>query len=163
MLSLTERHRVLRFFRFICILNFFPLRVDLERLEIRAGCGSKCETLASMLSFSFFLAHSLYKFLSFIHCCLFLRSTPLYQVMIHADYAGVAVTFICWYYILHIMDGRLHCQVAELTLTAITAPGKKKTLLHLLHNVFKLLTFRLHRNCSGGGRYRKWREEMARA
>ena len=125
MLSLTKRHTVLRFFRFVCILNLFPVRVDLERREIRAGCGSKCKTLASMLSLSLFLAHSLYKCLSFIHCCLFMPSAPLYQVIIHADYAGISVTFVCWYYILHIMDGRLNCQVAELTLTAIMAPGKK--------------------------------------
>ena len=130
MLTLKERQKILSFFRFAAIINLFPVRVDLENWEIRSGCRTKQMTWACRVSFSLFIAHSVYTGLSFVHAFSSARHTPLHQMIIHAECAAACVNYILWYYILYVKHSDVNYRLTKLTLTgSITGGTHRQTLL----------------------------------
>ena len=127
MLNSKERQKILTFFRFFSIINLFPVQVDLQKWDIRPVCGSSWKFLACMVSYSTFVAHSLYKILSFVHASRFFSSIPLHQMLLHVQYVGVSFTLALWYYLLYIKHGEVHAQVAKLTLKAEITGGMNRS------------------------------------
>ena len=127
MLNSKERQKILGWFRFFCIINLFPVRVDLQTGDIRSGCGSSWKFSACMVSYSVFAAHSVYKVLSLVHACRFFSTIPLHQMVLHVQYAAVAFNLPWWYYILYVKHAQVHAQVAKLTLRAEITGGMKRS------------------------------------
>ena len=126
MLSLKERQQVLKFYRLVSIVGLFPVSVDPEKWEIRSGCGSKWKFLASIVSLTLFGVHAAYKCLSLLYAFHLYPTTPLYKLLIHAEFVMTSVIFAFWGYIMYVKDGHLHSQLAGLIVTARITEGTFK-------------------------------------
>ena len=122
MLNLKERFRVLVFFRYCCIVNLFPVQVDLESWQIIPGTDTKWKRWASQASYGLFIAHSLYISLRLVYATLVLHDIPLHQMVIHAVYAGAAV-YVLWWYILYYEHVEVNAGIRKLTLTRPAKTG----------------------------------------
>ena len=126
MLCLKERQKVLTFFHLASILCQLPVRVNPQQWQIHSGCGSKWRLLACTVSISLFLANSMYKVLSLIYTFSFFTNVPLHQITIQVEFAAAVMVFVFWYYILHVKNSWVNCQVTRLTLTAAITGGTSR-------------------------------------
>ena len=56
-------------------------------------------------------------------------STPLHQVILHAEYAAASVTYTLWYGILNIIHRAVSSEIAKLTLTGNITAGMNGRIL----------------------------------
>ena len=126
MLTCEERRRILRLWRHFSKFTMFPITVDPECWELRAGSVSRWKTWALRGSFLLFTAHALYINLSLALALLSHRPIPLHKMIMHGNMAAASATFSFWYYVLYLKHPDLNALLAGMTLTGNVAgpPGK---------------------------------------
>ena len=137
MLTLQERHEVLKWYRHFSIINLFPMRVDFSGWNVWPGTTTKLRSWASKAWYAFYVAHALYKTLSLLCILLFVRGIPLHQMIIHGVLAGGTAVFGFWYYILYVKYPDVNAALIRMTLTGTITGGSTRKLFH--RNVLLML------------------------
>ena len=123
MLTLKERHGVLKCLYYFSALSLLPIRVDLQAWKVHPGCGTKYRTWACGLSYALFGVQALYKNLSLACAFIFPCEVPLHQIMIHGDVAGASAMLAFWYYVSYIKFPGFNAMLWRLTLTGNVTKG----------------------------------------
>ena len=117
MLEQAERHRVLKHLSYFCSVGFLPLQVDVNSWEIHPGVRSNRKRNLCQISFAIYCSHGVFQALSLLRVVIFLRTTPLFQLILHMilviAYAGTSF----WYYLLYIKHPAIHAALVGMTLT----------------------------------------------
>ena len=103
--------------------------MDAERWELRPGAGKPWKTLACSISYGLFDASASYKVGSLLYVLLFLRETPLHQVIVHMTVAVATAVIVFWYYVIFGKHADLHAKVFRVTLTGRIEEDAKGELL----------------------------------
>ena len=125
MLSVTERAQVIKVLQCSGNWNFFPIQVDTEHWELRPGAGTRWRTLCCSVFYGLFVANTGYKVSSLLYAILFIRDTPLHQMMIHGIAAVAFLMITFWYYVLFVKHADVHAKVFRMTLTGNIGEGTK--------------------------------------
>ena len=140
MLNSKERYRFLELLSQLCSLRLIPLDISLESWEIRPVVSKTLTAWAGSAMYASFVAHVLYKSLTFIHVLLFYRSTtPLYEMLLHGEFAIGAAVLAFWYYVSYIKYPIENAALWRMTLTADAAGGKVQEELYA-HNVLPFIS-----------------------
>ena len=121
MLSLTERFEIIKFLHFFAKWSLFPVQVDIELWELRAL--TRWRTLTCFISYGLFVANTGYKFVRLLYVLLFLRNTPLHQVMIHGIVVVGFLIVTFWYYVIFVKHADVHAKLFSMTMTGKIGEG----------------------------------------
>ena len=124
MLDQTERYRILKYFRFLSTAAFLPFEVDVSSWKIHPRLRASWKRLLWQMSFAIFCLHSLCQLLSLLHVLIFLRSTPLHQIIIHMTLACGYATTAFFNYLLYLKYPGINAAIARMTLTGSVDGGK---------------------------------------
>ena len=124
MLNQTERQGVLRLLRTFCTVAFLPLEVDVNSWELHPYIRPLWKKLLCRVSFALYLLHILGQILSLVNALMFMRGTPLYQIIIHGILASSFAVTSFHYYFLYIKYPGVNAAVVEMSLTGSVA-GRK--------------------------------------
>ena len=116
MLNQRERHHVLKFLRRFCIVGVLPLKVDINSWEIHPYAQTSWKKSLCTVSFAIYCVHVVFQSLSLLHVVMFLRSTPLYQVILHMIMVSAYAGSSFWYYLLYIKYPGTNAAVVRMTL-----------------------------------------------
>ena len=127
MLNSRERWNFLELLHHICTLKLLPLDIRLKTWEIGPVVGNTLTAWTYKAAFASFLAHVSYQGVTFTHVLLFCRrTTPLYQSLIHAEFAIGSVMLAFWYYVLYIKYPSVNAALWRMTLTGDIAGGNTR-------------------------------------
>lgn len=129
MLSQAERYRLLRFLRFFCTVGFLPIEVDVNSWEIHPCIQPPWKRLLCRISFASYCFHGVYQILSLLYVFMFLRGTPMYQVVIHMVIAAVTTVLSFAYCLLYIKYPAVNAVVFRMTTTGSIVGRKRIPLL----------------------------------
>ena len=124
MLDQTDRYRILKYFRFLSTAALLPLEVDVSSWEIRPRLRASWKRLLWRVSFAIFCLHSLCQLFSLLHVLIFLRSTPLHQIIIHMTVAFWYAATAFFNYVLYVKYPGINAAIARMTLTGSVDGGK---------------------------------------
>ena len=124
MLNHTERNCVLRYLRRFCTFAFLPLEINVKTWEIHAYVQAPWKRLICRFFFAIYCSHGICKVCSLLRVFMFLRDTPLYQIVIHIIIAASYTVTSFWYYLLHFKHPGINAAVVGMTLTG-SAVGRK--------------------------------------
>lgn len=115
MLTIPERHKVLQILKICSVVVPLTIRVDLAKWELHVSSTKK--RWISLVSYSLFVLHSLYKHGSLVHAFMFVRDVQLHQIMIHSMVAIASGIFIAfWYFVAYTQDPALFAAFVKITL-----------------------------------------------
>ena len=126
MLTLKERHEVLKWYRHFSTINVFPMQVEVNGWKVWPGTTTKLRSWVSKAWYVLYVAHSLCKVLSLLCTLLFVRGIPLHQMIIHGVMAGATAVYGFWYYILYVKYPDVNAALIRMTLAGTIAGGSKR-------------------------------------
>ena len=125
MLTLQERHRILKLIRYFYTVFLLPVKVDVQKWEIHQATSTKWKGWAFKVSSGLFMSHAVYKIVRLFWVLFFLRNpAPLHQVIVHADLVICCVTMAIWYYFLFMKNPDVFVGILQITLTGNFGQGK---------------------------------------
>ena len=119
MLNQNQLHHVTIFLKYLAEWCLVPLQVNADCREIRQRGNSSWKNLACLISYGFFVLHSLYKILSLAHGFVITdQEIPLHQTILHMALAGGGAMTTFWFYLFYIEYPGAFAIYASLTLAA---------------------------------------------
>ena len=134
-----DRNRVLKDFQHMCSIYSFPLEVDPQAWSIRPTRDNKWKEWVCKVSYALYIAHVLYKIFRLINIFLFLRGTPLHQIIIHAVLAVSGIMFAFWHHWLYYKHVDVNAAYMTMTLTGNAAGGTEEKKLKRKHRQILVL------------------------
>ena len=123
MLTLSQRQKVLAFWRYFNKFSLFPMSIEPDRWTLHPGAPTRWQACVCTASFALFFAHNLYIVLSFFHALYYSNGAPVHELIIHGLFACDAVMLSFWAYTLYIRGGHETAEFVRITLTAKFAAG----------------------------------------
>lgn len=99
------------------------MQVDIGRKELRPDAVTRWKSIACSISFGLFVANTGYKVGNLLYAILFLRETPLHEMVVHTTVAVCAGVLVFWYYVIFLKHPDVHAEVFKITLTGNTGEG----------------------------------------
>ena len=118
-----QSRKVVSIFRFVCLINLFPVRIELNCWETMPGTDARWMSWSCQVSHGLYIAHSVYKCLSLAYYSLLLRTYPIHQMVFHAGFLAGPLIHVLWYFTLHISQADADARITTLTLMGCSAAG----------------------------------------